>query len=126
MDFDAGLFSHLPCILVLCSNSEAIGKFRLELQFFLHLEKLSLVDFFEVIAQVATRTEGGVAHYADVIFHPAVNQNHHLSSIKSQPVLLKMTQVDFPPRLGKGLATLLAFVRHLFFWSVQILSVFDQ
>jgi len=70
------------------------------------------VDFFEVVAQVATRTEGRVAHYAYVIFHPAV--------------LLKMTQVDFPPRLGKGLATLLAFVRHLFFWSVQILSVFDQ
>ena len=29
-------------------------------------------------------------------------------------------------RFGKGLATLLAFIWHLFFWSVQILSVLDQ
>ena len=41
-------------------------------------------------------------------------------------VLLKMSQVDFPPGFGKGLATLLAFIRHLVFRSVQILSVFDQ
>ena len=103
---------------VLCSNSEAIGKFRLELQLFLHLKKLSLVDFLEVVSQIAARTEGRVAHDANVISHPTEIQNQNNFLFKGQPVLLKMTQVDFPPGFGKCLATLLAFIRHLFFWSV--------
>jgi len=70
------------------------------------------VDFLEVVSQIAARTERRVAHNANVISDPTV--------------LLKMTQVDFPPGFGKGLATLLAFIWHLFFWSVQILSVLDQ
>ena len=42
------------------------------------------------------------------------------------PVLLKMSQVDFPPGFGKGLTALLAFIRHLVLWGVKVLSVFDQ
>ena len=100
--------------------------FCLELQLFLHLKKLSLVDFLEMVAQVAPRTEGRVAYDANVISHPTVIQNQNCFLFKDQPVLLEMTQVDFPPGFGKGFATLLAFVRHLFLWSVKILSVFDQ
>ena len=61
---------HLPCKRILRSNSEAIRKFRLELQLLLHFKKFSLVDFFEVVAQVSPRTEGRVADEAHVVSHP--------------------------------------------------------
>ena len=47
------------------------------------------------------------------------------SLFKFQPVLLEVAQVNLPPGLGKGLSAILAFVRHLFFWSVEVLSVLD-
>ena len=84
------------------------------------------MDFLEVVSQIAARTERRVAHDANVISDPTEIQNQNSFLFKDRPVLLKMTQVDFPPGFGKGLATLLAFIWHLFFWSVQILSVLDQ
>ena len=87
-DFSHTCLAHLPCTQVLCSNSEAIGKFRLELQFFLHLKKLSLVDFLEVVSQIATRTEGRVAYNANVISHPTVIQNMKIMCFQTCAVYL--------------------------------------
>lgn len=83
-----------------------------DLQFLFHLVQPSLVYFFEVIAEVASRTECRLAHRTAVVLDTTV--------------LLKMTKVNFSPCFGESFAALLASVGHLLLRCVDVPVVFDE